>query len=83
MILYDPANKGKHEYNLPILDTDNAISAYTWRDLMNTYVANNGHKVNEAKFKKHIHEFIKMIEEDMLDTFELTKTEILKDIRNS
>ena len=82
MTLYDP-QKNKGEYNLPILDTDNAVSAYTWRYLMDTYVANNGHKVNEKKFRDHIHEFIKMIEEDMLDTFEITKTEILKDIRNS
>lgn len=83
MFLYDPAKKEKHEYDLPIFDTDNAVSAYTWRYLMDTYVANNGHKVSEKKFREHIHEFIKMIEEDMFDTFDICKTEILKDIANS
>ena len=82
-LLYNPDKKGKHEYDLPIFDNDNAVSAYTWRYLMDTYVANNGHDVNEKKFRKHIHEFIKMIEEDILDTYEICKTEILKDIRNS
>lgn len=83
MVLYNPAKEMKHEYNLVILDDDNAISEYTWRYLMDTYVANNGHDVSEKKFKEHIHEFIKMIEDDVLDTFEITKTEILKNIRNS
>ena len=82
-LLYNPDKKGKHEYDLPILDTDNVVSAYTWRYLMDVYIANNGHDVSEKKFREYIHEFIKMIEDDVLDTFELTKTEILKDIANS
>lgn len=76
--LYEP-QEGK--YDLPIFDDDNAVSAFTWRYLIDTYVANYGHKANTVTFKKHLRAFLDMIEEDVMETYELCEDRILKEVR--
>lgn len=75
--LYEPV-EGK--YDLPIFDNDNAISAYDWRYLIDTYVANYGHNADRSKFKKHIREFLRMINEDVMETYDLCEEQILKEV---
>lgn len=75
--IYEPV-EGK--YSLPIFTNDNAIGAYTWQYLIDVYVANYGHDASEKKFKRHLKEFLTMIEEDVYDTFDLCKENILKEV---
>jgi hypothetical protein len=73
--LYEP-EEGK--YDLPIFEQDNAISAYTWKYFMDTYVANYGHKANPKQFRKHIKEILKMVSEDVMETFDLCEEKIME-----
>ena len=76
--LYEP-EEGK--YNLPIFINDNAVSAYTWQYIIDTYTANYGHKADDKKFRKHLREFLDMISEDVMETYDLCKTQIMKEVR--
>ena len=76
--IYEPI-EGK--YDLPIFDHDNMISAYTWRYLIDTYIANYGH--DPAKLDKHLREFLKMIREDVMDTYSLVKEDLRKEIADA
>lgn len=81
-LLYNP-EKGKHEYDLPIFDNDNAIGEYTWRYLMDTYVANYGHNPDPQKFREHIMEFMQMLTDDVMETFDLCEEKIMEGISNA
>lgn len=81
MKLYDPS-EGK--YHLPIFDTDVAIPQYTWRELIDIYVSNYGHKVNDQKFREHIVGIMQeVLDKVTLDTYEICKSQILKEIERS
>lgn len=78
-MLYEP-QEGK--YDLPIFDHDNAVSAFDWRYLIDTYIANYGHKANPQMFKKHIREFLDMISEDVMETYELCEERIIEEVKD-
>lgn len=75
--LYEP-QEGK--YDLPIFTHDNAVSAFDWQYLIDTYVANYGHKANPQKFREHILEFMQMLSEDVMETFELCEDQIMREV---
>jgi len=77
--IYEP-KEGK--YVLPIFVNDNAISAFTWQYIIDTYVANYGHKADEKLFKRHISDILSMIRIDVNETFELCKENILKEVES-
>lgn len=76
--LYEP-QEGK--YDLPIFTNDNAVSAFDWQYLIDTYIANYGHKASPVTFKAHIREFLRMISEDVMETFDLCEDGIMREIK--
>ena len=78
--LYEPK---EGSYNLPIFENDNAISAFTWRYLIDTFIANYGHNANPELFRDHIQKFLRMIIEDVWETYTLCEKEILKEVKNN
>lgn len=81
-LLYDP-EKGDFPYNLPIFDNDNAVSAFTWRYLIDTYIANNGHFPDEEKFRYHLLEFMQMLADDLMETWDLVKENVMEEVRGN
>lgn len=68
---------------IPVFDTDNVISGFDWRYLIDTYVANYGHDVDEAKLRSHLRYLLNEIRNDALDSFEAIKEELVKETANS
>jgi len=75
--IYEP-QEGK--YDLPIFVNDCAIPSFTWKELIDTYVANNGHKADEELFRELLMEIMQFIADDVVETFELCKENILKEV---
>ena len=80
MKLYKENSK---QYPLPIFDSDDAIPSYTWRELIDIYVANHGHKVTDKDFRNHMDEIVREIKKQMLDEYSLVKGTVLTEIERS
>lgn len=77
--LYKP--KENATYKLPIHSEENVFAGATWQFLIDTYVANNGHKVNPQQFREHILEHMQMVTDDIMDTLPLVIDRIMEEIR--
>ena len=81
MILYDPS-EGKFPYKSSILDCDTAVPSWTWRDFIDTYIADYGHIPDEEKFREHIIEIMQMLTNNLMDALPLVIGNILKEVKN-
>ena len=82
MTIYEPTRINP-EYTLPIFDSDTAILSYTWRELIDIYVANYGHDPDPEKFREHIKEIIREVTDDVMETYKLCQDGILKEVERS
>ena len=67
---------------LPIFDTDAAIQSYSWRELIDIYVANNGHNPDEEKFRKMVYRLFNENLNNTIAEFNTIKTSIMEEIKN-
>ena len=83
--LYDPetdSRNGKEfEYNSPIHMNDMLFNGFTYREIMDTVIANYGHDITEEQFDKALKEFMDIRIEDMKENLMMCKANMLKEIR--
>ncbi len=78
--IYAPV-KGK--YNLPIFVNDAMVSSFSWQYLIDTYIANHGHKADPKEFRSHLVEFVRSVEEDIVETYLMCEAGIMKEIEDN
>ena len=83
--LYDPetdSRNGKEfDYNLPIHESDALFNGFSYREIMDVVIANDGHDITEKQFDKAVKEFLDMRIVEMKENLMLCKANMLKEIR--
>ena len=85
--LYDPENDSRNgkefEYNSPIHENDMLFNGFTYREIMDTVIANYGHNVTEAHINKTIIELMEIRMEEMKENLMMCRENMLKEIRKA
>lgn len=79
-LMYDPTQDSKFSYNLPIMQNDVMCQGFTYRELIDTCIANKGHDLDEERLKDAIMEILDEIQLGLWENFELCKENILAEI---
>ena len=80
-MLYEPTETSV--YRSYIHEQDQMMNGpFSWRYLMDVYVANNGHEgVTKEKLRKELKDFIKMVVDDCYETFDLVADNMVEQIK--
>lgn len=74
--MYDPEN-GNGIYNLPIHENDTMLGGFTYRHIIDIARANLKKPISDEQMKTQIIEEVNMLLEDMWESYELCKENIL------
>lgn len=78
--LYEHTKENKDDVELHIHSEDKMMISWTYQHLMDVAVANYGRPMTEEKLNKALKDQLDMAIEDMIEGFELSKNNMIREI---